>query len=164
MLGARGQVVLYVVRRLPMHSVPLTTYRFHGNIVGLVRDGVQLSRFHIILERMYKLDLQLEGEACVLPSLEARITIDRQTRQTRQAGIQLRDKVIWSERPKKRIMWFPHPHSVGTQAAVASIAAAYGMKGAWYTATISGITANAKRVARNSGGNVIQCLVASTGG
>ena len=58
----------------------------------------------------------------------------RNTRHGRIA-IKLKDKVVWSEPPAKRIVRFPDPQSVGAQTTVASIATAYGLKGAWYAAS-----------------------------
>ena len=65
-------------------------------------------------------------------------------------GIELRDKVVWSEAPAKRIIHFPDPESVGAQTAVASIAPAYGLKGAWYAAKACDVMANATRITRES--------------
>ena len=105
---------------------------------------MQLSRVQGILEKMYSLELQTEGAGLVLPSLEAQITVDPESR---RITIQLKDKVVWSEPPAKRIVLFPDPESVGAQTAVASIATAYGLKGAWYAASAGDVLANAVRIA-----------------
>ena len=61
-------------------------------------------------------------------------------------GIQLRDKVVWSDVPLKRIIRFPDSESVGAQTVVASIATAYGLKGAWYAANAQDLLENALRI------------------
>ena len=43
-------------KRLPVFAVPLCPYRSGDNIVGLVRNGVQLTRIQAILESMYHLE------------------------------------------------------------------------------------------------------------
>ena len=65
----------------------------------------------------YVLELQTEGEGWVLPSLEAQVTINPESR---EIGIELRAKVVWSEAPAKRIICFPDPESVGAHTAVAT--------------------------------------------
>ena len=132
-------------KRRPIFALPLCPYRFRDNIVGLVRDGVQLSRIQTVLEKMYCPELQTEGEGLVLPPLEAQITVDPESR---QIGIQLKDKVVWSDAPAKRIIRFPDPQSVGAQTAVASIATAYGLKGAWYAVGTQDVLVNAVSITR----------------
>ena len=128
-----------------LFALPLCPYRFRDNIVGLVRDGVQLSRVQAILEKMYSLELQTEGEGVVLPSLEAQIAVDPESR---RIAIQLKDKVVWSEPPAKRIVRFPNPQSAVAQTAVASIPTTYGLKGPWYAASARDVLANAVHIIR----------------
>ena len=77
-------------KRLCVFALPLCPYRFKDNIVGLVCDGVQLSCIQTVLEKMYCLELQTEGEGLVLPSLEAQITVDPKDRNAakRQSGME----------------------------------------------------------------------------
>ena len=91
------------------------------------------------------LELKTKGEGLVLPSLEAQVSIYPESR---EIGIELRDKRVWSEAPAKRIVRFPDPEYVGARTAVANIATAYGLKGAWYTAKAHNAIANAARITR----------------
>ena len=94
-------------RRLSVYALQLCPYRFRDDIMGLVRDGVKLSRVQAIHEKLYCLDLQTEGEGLVLPSVEAQITVDPESR---QIAIKLKKKVVWTQPPAKRIVYAsPNP-------------------------------------------------------
>ena len=74
--------------------VPLHPYRFRDNIVGVIKGKVGLKRVQHRLEFLYSLDLQIEGEGLVLPSLEASISLHEG-----KVGLRLKVKV---DRPPLR--------------------------------------------------------------
>ena len=60
---------------LPPKTLVLQPYRFRDNVVGLIKGKVGLKRVQSWFEFLYELDLQIEGEGLVLPSLEASISL-----------------------------------------------------------------------------------------
>ena len=59
---------------LPPKTLVLHPYRFRDNTVGVIKGKIGLKRVQSWFECLYGLDLQIEGEGLVLPSLEASIS------------------------------------------------------------------------------------------
>ena len=122
---------------LPPHSLILNPYRFRDNIVGVLRGKIGLARVQRWFEHIYGLDLQVEGEGVVLPSLEATLSLHEG-----KVGLRLKTKVNLLDNSERRIVRFPDRHSVNAKEAVKSIVIGLGIKCVWYSMSEEDIRAN----------------------
>ena len=96
--------------------------------MGVLRGKVGLARVQRWFEHIYGLDLQVEGEGVVLPSLEATLSLHEG-----KVGLRLKTKVNLLDNSERRIVRFPDRHSVNAKEAVKSIVIGLGIKCVWYS-------------------------------
>ena len=84
--------------------------------MGVLRGNVGLARVQRWFEHIYGLDLQVEWEGVVLPSLEATLSLHEG-----KVGLRLKTKVNLLDNSERRIVRFPDRHSVNAKEAVKSI-------------------------------------------
>jgi hypothetical protein len=113
---------------LPAMSLPLDPYRFRDNIVGLLNGRVKLARVRKWFEWIYGVELQIEGEGQVLPSLEAELSLVGG-----RVGLRLKRKVDINDLSERRIVRFPDATSVNAKEALRSIVVGLGLKCVWYS-------------------------------
>ena len=128
---------------LPPKTLVLHPYRFRDNIVGVIKGKIGLQRVQRWFEFLYCLDLQIEGEGLVLPSLEASISLH-----DGKVGLRLKVKVDLNDVSEKRIVRFPDPHSVNAKEVVKGIVIGLGLKCTWYALSREDIIANISSTTR----------------
>ena len=94
-------------------------------------------------EILYNLDLQLESEGLILPSLSAVLSVDPVFF---QVNLRMKPRVIWDSPVHKRVLRYPDLHSIGCRMSVRSIATQQGINIAWYAHSPADIRANTAMV------------------
>ena len=132
-----------IFHTLPPRSIPIHPYRYMDNLVGAVQGRVGMKRVHEPLkrafEKLYHLDLQIESEGLVLPSLSAVLSIDPVSC---TVHLCMKPKVLWETPVHKRVRRYPDVQSVGCRISVRSIATQQGIDITWYSHHLTHVHSN----------------------
>ena len=94
--------------------------------MGVLRGKVGLARVQQWFDFLYEIDLLQGGEGMVLPFLEASLSLHEG-----RVGLRLKVRVDLEDKPEKRIIRSPNPHSVNAKNTVKHIAVGLGLECVW---------------------------------